>query len=208
MVANHWPNDPLPRSNFAQPGTTPTSCCPQAWPPRWGWPSSTSSPLWSSPWSSSSAWGLSFPPCASSPWRRLAGDDGDNIGDGGSDYGEVILVMRFWWYDYGNGDGDACRGLICELTTISIWGRLGRRGSRGLQLGFTVYYLVANCNYVVGVLFFKNNFFPRSYFRSGFTSTSTRDYRLAKSSLFGRISSWGRQVLSKHISICVSGQQF
>ena len=99
MVANHWPNDPLPRSNFAQPGTTPTSCCPQAWPPRWGWPSSTSSPLWSSPWSSSSAWGLFFPPCASSPWRRLAGDDGDNGGDGGSDYGEVIKVMRLWqWW--------------------------------------------------------------------------------------------------------------
>ena len=31
-----------------------------------------------------------------------------------------------------------------ELTTISIWGGLGRQGSRGLQLGMASYYLVAN----------------------------------------------------------------
>ena len=36
-----------------------------------------------------------------------------------------------------------------ELTTISIWGGLGRQGSRGLQLGMASYYLVANGHYVI-----------------------------------------------------------
>ena len=39
---------------------------------------------------------------------------------------------------------EICRGVIYELTTISIWGGLGRQGSRGLQLGMASYYLVAN----------------------------------------------------------------
>ena len=44
---------------------------------------------------------------------------------------------------------EICRGLIYELTTISIWGGLGRQGSCGLQLGVATYYLVANGNYVI-----------------------------------------------------------
>ena len=36
--------------------------------------------------------------------------------------------------------------MIYELTTISIWGGLGRRG---LQLGMASYYLVANGHYVI-----------------------------------------------------------
>ena len=39
--------------------------------------------------------------------------------------------------------------MIYELTTISIWGGLGRQGSRGLQLGMASYYLVANGHYVI-----------------------------------------------------------
>ena len=39
---------------------------------------------------------------------------------------------------------EICRGVIYELTTISIWGGLGRQGSRGLQMGMASYYLVAN----------------------------------------------------------------
>ena len=43
---------------------------------------------------------------------------------------------------------EICRAVIYELTTISIWGGLGRQGSRGLQLGMASYYLVANGHYV------------------------------------------------------------
>ena len=48
---------------------------------------------------------------------------------------------------------EICRGLLYELTTISIWGGLGRRGSRGLQLGVAVYNLVVNTNYVTWLYF-------------------------------------------------------
>ena len=44
---------------------------------------------------------------------------------------------------------EICRGVIYELTTISIWGGLGRQGSRGLQMGMASYYLVANGHYVI-----------------------------------------------------------
>ena len=44
---------------------------------------------------------------------------------------------------------EICRGVIYELTTISIWGGLGSQGSRSLQLGVATYYLVANGNYVI-----------------------------------------------------------
>ena len=44
---------------------------------------------------------------------------------------------------------EICRGLIYELTTISIWGGLGRKGSGRLQQGVATYYLVANGNYVI-----------------------------------------------------------
>ena len=44
---------------------------------------------------------------------------------------------------------ELCRGLLYELTTISIWGGLGRQGSRGLQMGMASYYLVANGHYVI-----------------------------------------------------------
>ena len=30
---------------------------------------------------------------------------------------------------------EICRGVIYELTTINIWGWLGRQGNRGLQTG-------------------------------------------------------------------------
>ena len=61
---------------------------------------------------------------------------------------------------------EICRGLICELTTISIWGGLGRRGSRGLQLGVLAYYLVANGNYVIWLYF---NFYSRLQAGEGIT---------------------------------------
>ena len=48
---------------------------------------------------------------------------------------------------------EICRGLIYELTTISVWGGLGRSGSRGLQLGLAVYNLVVNTNYVTWLYF-------------------------------------------------------
>ena len=48
---------------------------------------------------------------------------------------------------------EICRGLIYELTTISIWGDLGRHGSRGLQQGLAVYNLVVNTNYVTWLYF-------------------------------------------------------
>ena len=44
---------------------------------------------------------------------------------------------------------EICRGVIYELTTISIWGGLGRQGSRGLQMGMASYFLVANGHYVI-----------------------------------------------------------
>ena len=43
---------------------------------------------------------------------------------------------------------ELCRGLLYELTTISLWGGLGRQGSRGLQLAMAVYFLVVNTSYV------------------------------------------------------------
>ena len=48
---------------------------------------------------------------------------------------------------------ELCRGLLYELTTISVWGGLGRRGSRGLQLALAVYNLVVNTNYVTWLYF-------------------------------------------------------
>ena len=48
---------------------------------------------------------------------------------------------------------ELCRGLLYELTTISIWGGLGRQGSRGLQLAMAVYFLVVNTSYVTWLYF-------------------------------------------------------
>ena len=44
---------------------------------------------------------------------------------------------------------EICRGVIYELTTVNIWGGLGRQGNRGLQMGMASYYLVANGHYVI-----------------------------------------------------------
>ena len=48
---------------------------------------------------------------------------------------------------------ELCRGLLYELTTISLWGGLGRQGSRGLQLAMAVYFLVVNTSYVTWLYF-------------------------------------------------------
>ena len=48
---------------------------------------------------------------------------------------------------------ELCRGLLYELTTISLWGCLGRQGSRGLQLAMAVYFLVVNTSYVTWLYF-------------------------------------------------------
>ena len=61
---------------------------------------------------------------------------------------------------------EICRGLIFELTTLSIWGGLGRRGSRGLQLGVAVYYLLANGHYVISLYY---NFYSRLQAGEGLT---------------------------------------
>ena len=48
---------------------------------------------------------------------------------------------------------EICRGVIYELTTISIWGGLGRKGSRGLQMGMATYYLLINGQYIIWLYF-------------------------------------------------------
>ena len=39
-------------------------------------------------------------------------------------------------------------GLANEFTTVSVWGKLGREGSKGLQLGVATYHLLLNCTYL------------------------------------------------------------
>ena len=37
---------------------------------------------------------------------------------------------------------------MSECTTVSVWGRLGKEGSKGLQLGMATYHLLWNCSYL------------------------------------------------------------
>ena len=39
-------------------------------------------------------------------------------------------------------------GLLNECTTVSVWGRLGREGSKGIQLAVATYHLLINCSYL------------------------------------------------------------
>ena len=39
-------------------------------------------------------------------------------------------------------------GLMGECTTVTVWGRLGREGSKGLQLAVATYHLLLNCSYL------------------------------------------------------------
>ena len=39
-------------------------------------------------------------------------------------------------------------GLLNECTTVSVWGNLGREGSRSLQIGIASYHLLLNCSYL------------------------------------------------------------
>ena len=39
-------------------------------------------------------------------------------------------------------------GIANEFTTVSVWGSLGREGSKGLQLGIATYHLLLNCGYL------------------------------------------------------------
>ena len=82
---------------------------------------------------------------------------------------------------------EICRGVIYELTTISIWGGLGRQGSRGLQLGMASYYLVANGHYVIWLYY---NFYRSVEIIYSTTillyKTSTAGCRLARSSRCGK----------------------
>ena len=61
---------------------------------------------------------------------------------------------------------EICRGVIYELTTISIWGGLGRKGSRGLQMGMATYYLLVNGQYIIWLYF---NFYSRLQAGEGIT---------------------------------------
>ena len=39
-------------------------------------------------------------------------------------------------------------GLLNECTTVTVWGRLGREGSKGIQLAVATYHLLINCSYL------------------------------------------------------------
>ena len=39
-------------------------------------------------------------------------------------------------------------GLMNECTTVTVWSRLGREGSKGLQLASATYHLLLNCSYL------------------------------------------------------------
>ena len=73
-----------------------------------------------------------------------------------------------------------------ELTTISIWGGLGRQGSRGLQLGMASYYLVANGHYVIWLYYNFYRSVEFLYYSTLLYKTSTAGCRLARSSRCGR----------------------
>ena len=40
------------------------------------------------------------------------------------------------------------QALINECSTVTVWGNLGREGSRGLQLGMATYHVLLNCSYI------------------------------------------------------------
>ena len=78
-----------------------------------------------------------------------------------------------------------------ELTTISIWGGLGRQGSRGLQMGMASYYLVANGHYVIWLYYnFYRSVEHIFYSTNLLYKTSTAGCRLARSSCCGKTSFW------------------
>ena len=39
-------------------------------------------------------------------------------------------------------------GLLNECTTVTVWGKLGREGSKGIQLSVATYHLLWNCSYL------------------------------------------------------------
>ena len=43
---------------------------------------------------------------------------------------------------------ELCLGLLNECTTLTVWGRLGREGSKGLQLAVATYHFLLNCSYL------------------------------------------------------------
>ena len=76
---------------------------------------------------------------------------------------------------------EICRGVIYELTTISIWGGLGRKGSRGLQMGMATYYLLVNGQYIIWLYF--------NFYRSVellYYSTNYNIYSRLQAGAFGR----------------------
>ena len=46
------------------------------------------------------------------------------------------------------GLGLESRRLLNECTTVSVWGKLGREGSKGIQLALATYHLLLNCSYL------------------------------------------------------------
>ena len=49
-------------------------------------------------------------------------------------------------------------GLLNECTTVSVWGKLGREGSKGLQLALATYHLLLNCSYLSWQMATANTF--------------------------------------------------
>ena len=61
----------------------------------------------------------------------------------------LLSILRTWLSSLKQLNMlELCYGLLNECTTVSVWGSLGREGSRGLQLGIASYHLLLNCSYL------------------------------------------------------------
>ena len=61
----------------------------------------------------------------------------------------LLTILRIWVATLRQLNlVELALGLANEFTTVSVWGKLGREGSKGLQLGIATYHLLLNCTYL------------------------------------------------------------
>ena len=65
----------------------------------------------------------------------------------------LLTILRIWVATLKQLNlVELALGLANEFTTVSVWGKLGREGSKGLQLGIATYHLLLNCTYLSWLL--------------------------------------------------------
>ena len=61
----------------------------------------------------------------------------------------LLTILRIWVATLRQLNlVELALGLANEFTTVSVWGKVGREGSKGLQLGIATYHLLLNCTYL------------------------------------------------------------